>query len=267
MKKHPAGNDESSALVGDFSFTAPPKRGTTLSAAVAEHIENQIVSGTLVAGMMLPPERVLGNEYGVSRTVIREAMKSLEREGLVEILHGKGVRVSVKSAGSVADSIEKYILTTPSPLWSLLELRRLIESGAVALAAERRTEDELAELETTLSAMRDHLDQPLKYVQLDFQLHRSFYRATHNPLVEVVLEPFVRLLEESRRLGANARQAPQRSIDVHERIVAAIRDQDPDAARRAVDEHFDRVEQFLSESVMRPTTVQPDDPSNPRQGS
>ena len=254
MSKREA-TDGGGPLVGEFSFSTPPKRGTTLSVAVAEHIETQIVSGTLIAGMMLPPERVLGIEFGVSRTVIREAMKSLEREGLVEILHGKGVRVSVKSAGSVADSIERYILMTPSPLWSLLELRRLIEAGAVVLAAERRTDAELAELEATIEAMRGHLDQPLRYVQLDFQLHRLFYRATQNPLVEVVLEPFVRLLEESRRLGANARQAPHRSIDVHQRIVDAIRDQDPERARQAIEDHFDRVEQFLAESVTRPATM------------
>jgi GntR family transcriptional regulator, transcriptional repressor for pyruvate dehydrogenase complex len=235
-----------------FGFHGPVQRGTRLSSAVAGHIESLVVNGALVPGMMLPPERVLSEAYGVSRTVTREAMKSLEQEGLVEILHGKGVRVSAKSADSVAHSLEKYILGIPSPLWSLLELRRLVEIGAAALAAERRTEAEMEELDSITAQMRDSLDDPRKYAELDLELHRVLYRATQNPLVAIVLEPFMRLLRESRQLGALARQAPRRSIDVHLEITDAIRRGDGRAARAAMATHFDRVEQFLAESVTRP---------------
>jgi len=231
-----------------FGFKHQPLRGKRLPTAVADDIEALIVGGTLPTGTMLPPERVLGDDYGVSRTVIREAMKRLERDGLVEILHGKGVRVSAKSAESVADAIEKYLLTTSSPVWALLELRRLVETGTASLAAKRRDDNDVVTLTGIIKEMRSSLDDPLRYVELDFELHRALSRATKNPLMEVVLEPFVRLLMESRRLGANARQAPRRSIDAHANIVDAIEAGDSIAARNAMSEHFDRVEQFLRET-------------------
>lgn len=235
-----------------FVFEGEIQRGKRLSYAVAEHIESLVVKGAIVPGMVLPPERILSESYGVSRTVTREAMKRLEQEGLVEILHGKGVRVSAKSAGSVADSLGMYILGIPSSLRSLLELRRLVEIGAAALAAERRTEAQMEELESTTAQMQDVLDDPQKYAELDLELHRLIYYATQNPLVAIVLEPFMLLLRESRQQGALAPQAPHRSINVHLEITAAIRRGDAKAARAAMATHFDRVEQLLAESVTGP---------------
>ena len=252
---------------GVFGFEAPLRRGVRLPEAMAEHIEGLITEGTLVPGMMLPPERVLSKAYGVSRTVTREAMKSLEGEGLVEILHGKGVRVRAKSAVSVANSLQMYILGTPRPLWSLLELRRLVEIGSAGLAAERRSDEEAAELDAITTQMRACLDDPRRYAELDLELHRVLSRATQNPMVEIVLEPFMQLLRESRQLGALARRAPARSIDAHVKLTDAILRQDASAARRAMSEHFDQVEEFLSETVTRPGSRPSDEPSPREIGS
>jgi GntR family transcriptional repressor for pyruvate dehydrogenase complex len=233
---------------GALPFQSDREGRRRLFEHVVEAVEERILSGQLKAGDLLPPERVLTEQFGVSRTVVREAMKALERSGLVEARQGLGVVVASPSESQVADSILRFVKVENSPLWALYELRTILETESAALAAMRRDDDDLARLKTLLTGMAGHIDSPLEYVELDLEFHRALISAAHNSIFPVVLEPFRAALRESRALGATVPQAPRRSLSSHRRIFEAIKDRDPERARKEVHGHFRKVASFLSEA-------------------
>jgi GntR family transcriptional repressor for pyruvate dehydrogenase complex len=233
---------------GALPFRSDREGRRRLFVHVVEAVEERILSGQLKAGELLPPERVLTEQFGVSRTVVREAMKALERSGLVEARQGLGVVVASPSESQVADSILRFVKVENSPLWALYELRTVLETECAALAAMRRDEDDLLRLKTLLTGMAEKIDTPLEYVELDLEFHRALISSAHNPIFQVVLEPFRAALRESRALGATVPQAPRRSLSSHRRIFEAIKDRDSERARKEVHGHFRKVASFLSEA-------------------
>lgn len=220
---------------------------------VVKQIEGKIVAGEINAGDMLPPERVLAEQLNVSRTVIREAVKALEMNGMVEVQRGRGIMVADLSPNSVTDSMIRYLKIQKSPVWALLEVRRVLELEIAMLAAERRTEADLQEMDDLITQMEIMLEVPNRYVELDFEFHQALARAAHNPLFPVVTEPLTMLMRESRRIGAKAPNAPKRSITIHQRILEAVRNQDAEAAVAATRDHFKEVEAFIAEAESGPT--------------
>jgi DNA-binding FadR family transcriptional regulator len=96
--------------------------------------------------------------------------------------------------------------------------------------------------------MRRAIDAPLEYIEVDLRFHRALMEASHNPLFPLVLEPVAALMRESRLVGMHAPNAPRRSIQSHEHVVAAIRERDPVRAKRVMREHFDKVAAFIAEA-------------------
>lgn len=224
------------------------KTGRPLFREVVRQIEDLLISGDLTPGDMLPPERTLAERFGVSRTVIREAMKALELRGVVEVQHGRGVQISQPTAEMFSDSMFRFIKTQQSPIWALHELRSILETGIAVLAAERRTQKDLLELKRLLKEMQQSVDDPMKYLELDLQFHRALTEAAHNPLMGPVWEPLTKLMREARRIGALAQDAPRRSLESHRAIVDAIDEQDAEQAMEVMRDHFDRVAHFLLEA-------------------
>jgi GntR family transcriptional repressor for pyruvate dehydrogenase complex len=224
------------------------KTSDRLFLEVVRQIEERIVRGELKPGDMLPAERIMAEQFGVSRTVIREATKALELRGLVDVQHGRGVMVITPSADSVADSVVRFIKIQESPIWSLHELRSILEVEMAGLAAERRTDEDLVALSAIFKRMTDTIDQPVEYIEHDFEFHRVLAKAAHNPLFPLVLEPYVTIMREARRLGATAKDAPRRSVEFHKPILDAVRRKDPDDARQAMRAHFEYVAEFIAEA-------------------
>jgi GntR family transcriptional repressor for pyruvate dehydrogenase complex len=215
---------------------------------VVRQIEERIVRGELKPGAMLPAERIMAEQFSVSRTVIREATKALELRGLVEVQHGRGVMVVTPSADGVADSVVRFIKIQESPVWALHELRTILEVEIAALAATRRTEEDLAVLSAIFRRMTETVDRPVEYVEHDFEFHRVLAKAAHNPLFPLVLEPYVTIMHEARRLGVTARNAPRRSVEFHKPLLEAVKKKDPEGARRAMRAHFEFVAEFIAEA-------------------
>jgi GntR family transcriptional repressor for pyruvate dehydrogenase complex len=222
------------------------KSNERLFQRVVDVIEARLIAGELKPGDILPAERLLAEQFGVSRTVIREAIKILELQGVIEVQHGRGAVVVKPSADSVASSVVRFLRIQSSPLWALLELRTILEVEIAALAAERATPDDLKHLDEMLARMSGLVDRPSEYVELDMEFHRGLWRAAHNQLFPLVLEPFITLSRESRRLGANVPNAPRRSIEVHRRVLAAVHARDQESAREIMREHFEQVAEFLT---------------------
>jgi DNA-binding FadR family transcriptional regulator len=226
-----------------------PRRG--LHGAVVHDIGVRILRGDLGPGDALPTEEELG-EPGVSRTVLREAVKVLAAKRLVESRPKTGTRVLPRSEWNLLDPDVLAWRLEASPdaqfFADLIELRRLIEPEASALAATRATEDEVSELERMLARMEASVEDSDAYLEPDLRFHAIILEGCHNELLEqmgkvlrgVFRALFVRVSE--------ARATRARALPLHAAIVEAIRAHDPDAAERATRVLIDDTAASLSPS-------------------
>lgn len=157
----------------------PLTPGRSLSTELIERLTRDILDGTLAPGARLPTEQQLGAALGVSRTVVREAMAALKGDGLVVARQGAGVFVAEHDQRRPF-RIDPGALKSLTNVLNLMELRTGIESEAAALAALRRTDADILELDRALAAVDDALRTGDDAAQADFDFHRAIMVATHN---------------------------------------------------------------------------------------
>jgi DNA-binding FadR family transcriptional regulator len=211
----------------------------TAAEVLAGRLRAQILAGELPAGTQLPVERELVERTGLSRTVVREALKALAREGLVRTRVGRngGTVVTRPGTGSIVRSLDHFAQAGEVGLDSLLEARELVEPLCAGLAATRRTEDQLSELEAIherLAAARNQADAEPENIRW----HVAVARAGGNDL----LASFVEGLAGVRKAGTENRHLSARMrlevVEAHGAIMAAIRERDSDAATRRMRSHI-----------------------------
>ena len=212
----------------------------TLSDQVTEELRGRIESGQLKPGEKLPAEILLAPEFGVRRTVVREAISRLKHEGLLESRQGSGVFVSHKPAISPL-KIDESVLESRNSVLQILELRRAIESEATALAAQRRSSSELREIESALDSL-DALDAEASTagdgVDADVAFHRSIALATGNPFFLKTIEFLLQYLKAAVRAGRANQDFIRAVREEHQAIIHAIRKQDAVGARTAAAIHM-----------------------------
>jgi GntR family transcriptional regulator, transcriptional repressor for pyruvate dehydrogenase complex len=212
----------------------------TLSDQVTEALRGRIESGQLKPGEKLPAEVVLAPEFGVSRTVVREAISRLKHEGLLESRQGSGVFVSHKPAISPL-KIDESVLESRNSVLQILELRRAIESEAAALAAQRRSTRQLREIESALNTL-DALDAEVSAggdgVDADVAFHRSIAQATGNPFFLKTIDFLLQYLNAAVRAGRANQDFIRAVREEHHAIIHAIRRQDAVKARTAAATHM-----------------------------
>ncbi|HEY0541771.1 MAG TPA: FadR/GntR family transcriptional regulator [Actinoallomurus sp.] len=215
----------------------PPR----LPEVVAEHIQSDLLSRRLVAGDQLPTEAALAEQYDVSRTVVREAARLLEQRGLVDIRPGRGMVVAALDGAPIAAHYSLLLRTGSAAFEQLMEARFIVETDMTALAAERRTDEDLAEMHSALDAARRGSGDYEAFLQEDLRFHAAVARASHNLLLALFTDPVNACLRESYRepLAYLARQST--TLKEHEAILAAIEAQDAGAARAAAHAHLERV--------------------------
>lgn len=196
----------------------------------------------LKPGKVLPPENQLAADLGVSRPIIREALKSLAGQGVIEVVSGKGAVVKPLDGQLLRVFFRRATRIERESIIDLLELRKGIEVQAAALAARRRTPDELARLIEVVATMRRELHVPDIYVDLDITFHRLIASMTHNAmlhhLVAAIREAIKDILHESV-LRHQAEEQLERVQVGHEMILKAIEQGDAEEAQRAMAAHFD----------------------------
>jgi len=233
---------------------------TLLRALVAD-----IASGALPEGARLPRELELAESFGVSRGVARECLRSLEERGLVRVKHGSGATVRPASEWDMLnpDVIAAVLGGEQSArlLGDYLECRRLLEIEAAGLAARRATQADLVALAETLERMTAAAVQTAggpsaedRFHDADVAFHRAVIHATGNHALGRMTEPVHRALAAARRPLARPEHRLERSLPEHRRILAAIAEGDPAAARAAMREHLLTVERYLSEYASRAAT-------------
>lgn len=219
------------------------RRPRTLALGLVEALGERIRDGRLAPGDKLPTEAAVMAEFGVSRTVVREAISKLQAGGMVETRHGIGTFVVGAGDGSVF-RIEPHQLGTLRDVIAVLELRIGIESEAAGLAAQRRSAANLAAMRAAVDAFAAAVEEGRDAVAADFQFHSEIARATQNEHFAGLMATLGAQIIPRARLEAAAAVDPQRQAYLrrvnaeHESIYDAIVTQDADAARAAMRTHL-----------------------------
>jgi GntR family transcriptional regulator, transcriptional repressor for pyruvate dehydrogenase complex len=220
-------------------FGQPLARSPRLSDKVAEAMLETILERQLRPGDPLPSERELGEQYGVSRTVVREAVRALTARGVVDARAGRGLTVAQVDAEDVSTSMRLYLHGLEEiPYEMVHEARAMIEIQIAGQAAERATDEELAELQEIAEGLRRYRDDPERRPLLDVEFHRTLARLTHNELYLIMLDSIGDILLEIRRATFALPNDAERAHRQHKRIVEAVVKRDPEAAREAMREHL-----------------------------
>jgi GntR family transcriptional repressor for pyruvate dehydrogenase complex len=210
---------------------------------VADQILKSILSRGLVAGQALPSERELGGQFGVSRTVIREAIRSLAGKGIVVVQPGRGILVSAVDITSVRESMRLFLHGRPIGDYRRLhEVRTTVEVEVAGLAAERRSADDLRKLESEYEAMRPLIGDSDAASLQDLEFHRALARCTDNEFFVFILDALTVPLLEIRRSTFGPGGRSKEAFGDHLSILDAIRAGDPTAARSRMLKHLDDVE-------------------------
>jgi DNA-binding FadR family transcriptional regulator len=207
--------------------------GTTLDLLGAA-----IVGGHYPAGTGIPPEPLLGEELGVSRTVVREAIKSLAAKGLVSTGPKVGTRVLPEDHWNWFDpdvvAWQAKAGLTREFLRDLQELRRVVEPAAVRLAAERATPADIAGIEAAYAGMKKAVEEGGDYVTYDLRFHQGLLRACHNRMVVQMSKALGALLRTSFEISTTRKDGPRNSLPLHRAVLDAVIARDCAAAERAI---------------------------------
>lgn len=230
------------AKSGSAAYSKP---GRSHSTRVVDELGLAIVSGRQAEGGLLPGDVELLERFGVSRTVLREALKTLAAKGMVQARARVGTRVRPRSSWNLFDTDvlmwHAEVGLQPDFFAYLAEIRMVLEPEAAAFAAQRRTAEDLEAVTSWLNQMDEQGIGREAFARADLGFHLAIARAANNPffvsistLIEVVLEEMLTLsspVDEPDRLVD--------SVSQHRRIAVAIGDQNADEARRAMREVID----------------------------
>lgn len=205
-----------------------------------------IAQRRFAVGGELPSEAQLAEQFAVSRLTVREAMSTLAAAGVLEVRQGRRNRVAEVAAWSVLDpdvvaARSRLAGDSPAVVADLMEARRVLEVGIARLAAERITDAQLAELEEALDAMRRELDGDVETsAQADIRFHEVIVEAAGNAFLTGAFDPLQQMLLTVRMRTSSVRSVRVDAIAWHERILAALRVHDAEAAAQSMRGHMDQ---------------------------
>ena len=237
----------------DSAHAPPSGRSRGLVQHVVDGLTASFVEGTLAPGTKLPTEAEIMSQFGVSRTVIREAISRLQANSLVETRHGIGtfaLMVPKPNSFQLAEVDHEML----SDVLSMLELRVSLETEAAGLAAQRRTPEALDAMQSHLHAFQQCIGQGVSPVPSDFNFHMEVVKATGNPHF-LDLMTYLGNTVILRSMIDTTIEAPKgdlrsvwKVLDEHENIFNAIRNQDSDSARAAMRTHLSNSKDRLKKS-------------------
>jgi GntR family transcriptional regulator, transcriptional repressor for pyruvate dehydrogenase complex len=223
---------------------------STLSDQVTQSLIAMIDAQDLAPGDTLPSEGQLADEFGASRPVIREALKTLQGEGLIEVVTGKNAVIKPISSTMLRKFFERAIAMKSASFRDLIEVRLGLELQSVTLAAERCADADLTALAQVMDQMRDHLQDHVRFAEHDVAFHLLIASAAKNPMIYYLLESLRDAMRENVLQGMRIRFSPEdcaRVVLRHEAILQALREHDVQAAQQAMQEHFTEALRALHE--------------------
>src|SRR5579871_1616824 len=224
-------------------------RTARLYEQIVQQIEVSILSGELKPGNQLPSERDLAQQFGVSRTAVREAVKALREKGLVEAYTGRGTFVTNGTSQAIRQSLGLMMkIGQADGAAHLVEVREILEPEIAALAAERAEEQHLSMMREAVSIMDRERRDSDAFIEADLDFHLALAEGADNPVILSLIDSIVGLLREQRMRTFFVEGGPDRGQFHHKRILAAVEKSDPAAARAAMKAHLEQVRQDSRQS-------------------
>jgi GntR family transcriptional regulator, transcriptional repressor for pyruvate dehydrogenase complex len=229
-----------------------PIQSTKVFEQIANQIEKRILNGELRSGDRLPTERELAEQFRASRTAVREAMKILAQQGLVEMRPGRGTIVIDGAPEAMQNSIGLVIKLKLGEVGGsddLVEVREILETEIAALAAARATKEEISAMREAVRVMDENLGDADAYIAADNQFHQALAKATQNALILIFVDSIVSPLSEQRKQIFAVEGGPERGQFHHRRILESIIRRDPENARSAMRAHLQQVREDVRASL------------------
>jgi GntR family transcriptional repressor for pyruvate dehydrogenase complex len=209
---------------------------------IVQQIEESITNGALKEGDQLPAERELAQQFGVSRTAVREAVKALREKGLVEAYPGRGTFITSGTAHSIRQTLDRMIkVGQPEGTANLAEVREILEPDIAALAATRADEEDIAAMREAIALMDSMRQDADAFIEADLDFHLALAEAASNPLILSLIDSIVGLLREQRKRIFYVDGGPERGQYHHKRILEAVEHRDSQGAREAMRAHLRQV--------------------------
>ena len=209
---------------------------------IVQQFLSLIRGGSLQHGDRLPSERVLADQFKVSRSSVREALRSLELQGLVVSRRGSGTFINTDDLNFVVALIASSLSSGADTLRDIFEMRHLLEPQIAFLAAQRVNPQELLQMEEILEEQGQQIARGETGVNADTDFHFALAVATHNSAMVKVVSAVEDILRRSRDQSLQEPGRPQRSLASHRQILEMLQDRDEHAARQAMEHHLTSVE-------------------------
>ena len=216
----------------------------TVMAAVQAHIR----ANHLAPGDTLPSENAIAEQMDISRTVVREAFRSMAALKLIDIGNGRRARVSAMDHSVLALVLDHVVQTNQITIQQILDVRRTVEMRTIALAALRRSDEEAEEIRRLAAAMRADFDDADRVMLHDIAFHEAIAAASKNPMFALIVGSFHVVTRQTWPIGWRARATDAdrlANVACHEAIAAAVTDRDRARAEALMAEHFDNTVRIL----------------------
>lgn len=227
-------------------------RQPNLSDQVVEQMQELITSRQLKPGERLPSERELADRFGVSRTVIREAVRSLVAKGLLEVKPGSGMVISVPRASSMAEHLNLLLQLSSDkdPYDHVFEVRHVLEVEIAGLAARRANPENIQDAESFLQIMEANPKDLEKTAEADVEFHASLANATQNPLFSILIDSVAEIMLEVRLLGLSMPGAIKSVLEQHSNILDRVKAGDVEGARLAMADHLIAGKELMKQGML-----------------
>ena len=226
---------------------------------LAEKLMQKIHEGELQSGDRLPSERYLAKEYGVSRSVVREALRSMERIGCVEARMGGGTFVKSPEISDVIDPLTLIVSQDSQFALEVTEARLILETEIVKLAAARRTEHHVKEMHCTLDQMQREILKGGKGIEEDARFHTQLARAAENRVLQLLVSTCAEVLNHSMKVTQYMEGVPQKALIDHEKILKAVEEQDGDRAEHYMRKHLLSAHENLKKAWNKEASIPAED--------
>lgn len=234
-----------------------PVKKTRVYDEIVDKIKDMIEKGRLQSGEKLPGERELAEVFRVSRSSVREALRSLATQGFLESRQGDGTYIARQPVESLVDRLASVIFTEKDGQMELFEMRRLFEPHLAFLAAERATEEEIAMMEQALDRQEEEIARGETGTDVDKSFHYAMAKATKNKVLLRITDNIMDLLSETRDKYLQVEGRPQKSLERHRQVLNAIKARDRRLAEQSMREHLMEIENSLFAARRKEGTGRP----------
>jgi GntR family transcriptional repressor for pyruvate dehydrogenase complex len=239
----------------DLNIYHPVGSYKSLAQKVTDELQRLMLTGKLKEGEKLPSERELCELFGVSRTVVREAIRILQTKGLLEVRPGIGSIVRSPSSSQVIEGLSLLIQSKANgadiSLEAVCEVRSLLEVEIAKMAAERATHEDIQEIQKIVDDLETQVNLPAKFYERAVDFHRSLALATHNPLLVILFDAIQELVLGMRQTLVPEPIAPQAALRSFRHILEQVRTRNAEGAAQAIEQHLYQIRQKFEAALFR----------------